>query len=280
MSAHEHAQETLTILDYIKHKVQKNREETIDIVNTLFISGMKSYPNLFLIIEEYAVGSRPIKCDLYIHGDNVEQMFSELFENVTHRHSDMYKITEIFEKDLKLNEHNPISYLKGYLVQNQTNIIPFSAFSPRPKSQFVWEKKNLFSKVQVESPQIKQANEVETSDYYYQFSVSEEPLTMKQVDDIKLHIVKSIYRELSFNDEVYLLRKMEVTWQGFKDSNACSADEFESFLQNLYSFKESASPEVRPSLDDLYGSIVSRKSLMNQYELIRKHQENRQIWID
>lgn len=276
MSAQE---EKLTILDYIKRKVQKNREETSDIVNTLFLSGMQSYPNLLLIVEEYSIGSRPIKCDVYIPGEDVETMFSGLYEQVAHRHSDMYKITEIFEKELKLNENNPIQYLKGYLVQNQTNIIPFSAFSPRAKTSFVWAKKNLFSKVQVESTSSKQANELETNEYYYQFSVSQDPLSSKQIDDIKLHIVKAIYRELSFNDEVYLLRKMEVNWQKFEQVNAISADEFESFIKELYSFKEAASPEVRPSLDTLYEAIVSRKSLMNQYELIRKYKENRPIWI-
>jgi hypothetical protein len=271
--------EQLSILDYIKHKVKKNREETIDIVNTLFLSGMEQQPPLFLIVEEYCVGSRPIKCDLAATGEDIETIFSDLYRQVMTRHSDMYKITELFETDLKLNDENPITYLKGYLVQNKSEIIPFSAFSPRRKTDFVWAKRNLFSKVQVETTLVKQANELETGEYYYQFSISQDEIPGKQLDDIKLHIVKSLYREMSFSDEVYLLRKMEVTWRKFEEVNAISADDFENFLKELYTFKEAASPEVRPSLEELYDGIYTRKSLMNQYELIRKHKETRPIWI-
>lgn len=274
------AQEEVTILDYIKQKVQKSREETTDIVNTLFTSGMQEFPQLFMIVEEYSVGPRPVKCDVYVSGEeDVESVFAELFQKVSHRHSDMYKITEIFEKDLKINEDNPISYLKGYLVQNKTNIIPFSAFSPRPKKEFIWTKKNLLSKMQVESLRVKRADEVETDEYYYQLSISQDPLSEKQIDDIKLHIVKSIYRELSFNDEVYLFRKMEVTWRNFEQTNAISVDQFESFIKELYTFKEASTPEVKPAAETLYHSIVSRKSLMNQYEMIRKYNDDRPIWI-
>jgi hypothetical protein len=199
---------------------------------------------------------------------------------VKQRHQETFKVKSLFESDLKETMHHPINYIKGYAIFNGSLIKEFTIFAPRSKTRMEWVKDGLFSKKEIQVENEINENEIDLSDLYYQYSVNNKELTSRELLDAKSLVVKATHRNFSLSDEMFAYRKLERMWDEWMKAGEADVESFEEFLKALHHFKESASPEIQPLLESFSRNVGSKKSVINQYELIRKYEAPSPIYFD
>lgn len=278
---HSYRDENSEVIDFIKNRIKNQREEASETLDTLFYIAMKPYQDYFLIVDEYSINDTVFKTDVYHASSDLTKSLEMIYDKTKSRHNETFKVKSLLDQSLKETMHLPLQYIKGYIVENGHIVYPFGLFSPREKTYFEWVKDGMFSKKQVETVSEMKPGEISTNDFYYSYNLFDKSeIDERTMQNIQLLIVKATQRNFSLSDEMFGYRKLERTWESWKVEGSSSVDEFENFMKNAHEFKEVASPEVKPLVENFFQTIINRKSIMNQYDLIKQFNSDTKIYFD